>query len=171
MRVERVVSGGQTGADRGALEAAQFDLGWAPGVQVGGYVPRGRRAEDGRVPACFVMEETPESTYGARTMLNALRSNATVLFCHGARTPGTKQTYRLCREMDRPVRVFNLQLAKRVTIANAVAAWVQSLEETVEDHGRTLNVAGTRESGAPGIQAAVREVMRRALPRINGVDT
>lgn len=163
MKVYRVVSGGQTGADRGALEAAQFDLGWKPGERVGGYVPRGRRAEDGRVPDWFLMEETPETGYSVRTHLNVVSSDATVLFYHGAKTPGTRLTFRDCRETGRPCRVFDLQIGHIATTANAVEAWVRSLEPEVG----TLNVAGTRESKAPGIQAAVREVMVAVLERLD----
>ena len=103
--IEKIVSGAQTGADRGGLEAAL-----ARGVPVGGWVPAGRRAEDGTIPERFMqagLVETRSSSYLVRTELNVKDTDATLILSftvEGAISGGTKRTAEFARKHGKPCR-------------------------------------------------------------------
>jgi hypothetical protein len=150
--VARIVSGGQTGADRGGLDAA-IEL----GLPHGGFCPKGRLAEDGVVPARYALEETESAEYEVRTRKNVEASDATVVFTHGALTGGSALTARHAKSVGRPLLWVDL-------VATTTERAVTELRDFVERTGaRTLNVAGARESHAPGIAEQVRRVVRAAL--------
>lgn len=134
--VERIVSGGQTGVDRAALDAAI-----ALGIPCGGWCPRGRRAEGGPIPDAYPLRDTPTAAYPERTAWNVRDSDGTLVLTHGVPTGGTALTVRLARRAGKPVLVADPGQDPPGT----VAAWL--LREGI----RTLNVAGPRESEAPGI--------------------
>jgi hypothetical protein len=143
----RIISGGQTGADRGALDAA-IEL----GSPHGGWCPRSRLAEDGPIPDRYRLRETESSEYAVRTEQNVIDSDATLIFCRGRPSGGTLLTLRLAEAHGRPSRVLDLD---RSPDAAEVRRWLD--QQQVE----TLNVAGPRESQSPGMQAAVRQFMLR----------
>jgi hypothetical protein len=143
-----IVSGGQTGADRGALDAAL-----AAGVPCGGWCPRGRRAEDGTIPERYPLRETPTAEYPQRTAWNVRDSDGTAILHHGKVDRGTALTERLARRQQRPVLLLDVRTAS----PSDLAAWIET-----EKIGR-LNVAGPRESRAPGLQAAVARFLREAF--------
>jgi putative molybdenum carrier protein len=152
-----VVSGGQTGVDRAALDAAL-----ALGLPCGGWCPRGRRAEDGAVPDRYPLRETPSTAYPERTEWNVRDSDGTLVLHRGRLRGGTALTLRLARRYGRPALAVDMAAPPA---AAAVRRWLER-----ERIGR-LNVAGPRESDQPGIhdQAAafLREVFTRpeeALP-------
>ena len=96
--LERIIGGGQTGADRGGLDAALES-----GLPIGGWVPRGRRAEDGTVPEKYAgLLETPTADYRARTERNAKDSDATLIFTHGPLSGGSKLTAGFCEKHGKP---------------------------------------------------------------------
>jgi len=137
IRLERIVSGGQTGVDRGALDAAK-----ALGIPHGGWCPRGRLAEDGTIPLAYELRETPSSDYPVRTEQNVIDSDGTLIFFRDRLFGGTELTRRLCVKHGRPV--LAIDLAGDVD-AKSVYRWI-------DEHAiRVLNVAGPRESSAPGI--------------------
>ncbi len=138
--LERVISGGQTGVDRAALDAAM-----TLGIACGGWCPRGRRAEDGRIPSRYPLQETPGAGYPERTAWNVREADATLILAVGKPGGGTALTVGLARKAAKPVLVVDLE--KGVPAAAEVRAWL--------DRGkvRTLNVAGPRESEHPGIHA------------------
>ncbi len=147
--VREIVSGGQTGVDRAGLEA-----GLALGLAIGGWCPRGRRAEDGCVPARYPMRETASAAYRERTRLNVRDSDATLILCRGPLSGGTRLTAALARKQGRPLRIADL--SRRVQ-APAAAAWLRR-------HGVCrLNIAGPRESQAPGIGAEAERFLLRVL--------
>src|SRR5210317_1948565 len=80
----RIVSGGQTGVDRGALDAAL-----TLGRVCGGWCPEGRLADDGPIPARYPLQELPGGGYRARTRRNVRDSDATLIVTFGAPTGGT----------------------------------------------------------------------------------
>ena len=99
-RLRKVISGGQTGVDRAGLDAARV-----LGIEIGGHCPRGRRAEDGRIPDIYPLEETPESNYKVRTSLNVLNSDATLIYWTDEdekKSRGTGYTIKLCRQARKP---------------------------------------------------------------------
>jgi hypothetical protein len=152
-RPERIVSGGQTGADRAALDWAI-----ANGVPHGGWCPKGRRAEDGEIPGRYELRETDSDTYEERTRLNVRDSDGTVIFSIAADLKGgSAVTELLARELGRPV--LHLSWTR-----NAVDA-ADRLREFVEREGiRTLNVAGPRATGEADVGEFVRETLTAAFP-------
>jgi len=92
MPVTKIISGGQTGADRGGLEAAI-----RCNVPHGGWCPHGRQAEDGVVPEKYRLREMDSPEYQARTEANVLDADATVIFTQGAPTGGSFETIEFCR--------------------------------------------------------------------------
>ena len=149
--IENIVSGAQTGADRGALDAAL-----ARGVPIGGWVPAGRRAEDGIVPDLYMnagLVETRSPSYLVRTELNVKDTDATLILTftvEGAITGGTKRTAEFAQKHGKPCR-FCLASAEGVDPVQLEAA-----VQFVREHDpKVLNVAGPRESKQPGLQVAV----------------
>lgn len=133
----RIVSGGQTGVDRAALDVAL-----ALGIACGGWVPRGRRAEDGALDDRYPMRETANPGYAERTQRNVRDSDATLILTRGPATGGTALTIAAARRLRRPLFVVNLDGAPAPA---AVAAWLS------ETGVRVVNVAGPRESTSPGV--------------------
>jgi hypothetical protein len=135
--VKRIVSGGQTGVDRAALDVAL-----SLGIEHGGWCPRGRLAEDGTIPARYLLTETASSDYAERTEKNVLDSDGTLILYRGRLSGGTSLTRSLAQWYRKPCITFDLE--KRVNVGRA-QRWLD------ENKIRVLNVAGPRESSAPGI--------------------
>jgi hypothetical protein len=147
----KVVSGGQSGVDRASLDAAL-----AAGYEVGGWCPRGRRAEDGPIDGCYPLRETPSPVYRQRTEWNVRDSDATLILHRGALRGGTELTARLARRYGRPL--LTLDLAQDPD-ASIVHRWL------AEHRPRILNLAGPRESGVPGIYSEAHAFLLRVLCR------
>ncbi|WP_432737661.1 putative molybdenum carrier protein [Maridesulfovibrio sp. FT414] len=137
-----VVSGGQTGVDRGALDAAI-----ALGIPHRGWCPRGRKAEDGIIPARYNVQETEYVHYWKRTEHNVLDSDGTLIFSANCESKGTALTIRMARKHRKPVAVVS---PDSMVAEKTVAAWIGA------EKIRILNVAGPRESGCPGISNRTR---------------
>ncbi len=135
--IEKVVSGGQTGVDRAALDTA-LEL----EICCGGWCPKGRRAEDGPLKALYALQETPSSRYPQRTGWNVRDSDGTLVLYRGLLTGGSAYTVELAEKYDRPCLV--LDLSAHPTREN-VWDWVNRHQIHI------LNVAGSRASGNPGI--------------------
>lgn len=143
-----IVSGGQTGVDRGALDAAL-----SMGAPCGGACPANRRAEDGRIPNRYPLTELADPGYAARTEVNARDTDATLILCPGRPTGGTALTIRFAERYRRPICLID---AERLTPEEAGL----EAQRFVDDHGvRRLNVAGPRAGGWPqGTEYARRAV-------------
>jgi hypothetical protein len=147
--VIKIVSGGQTGVDRAALDVAL-----ETGLPCGGWCPKGRRAEDGVIDLRYPLDETPWWGYPQRTEWNVRDSDATLVLTRGAPDRGTALTVELARQYSRPSLVVDL----------GGIADVETVRRWVEEHRvRVLNVAGPRESSCPGIQAEAAAFLRRLL--------
>jgi hypothetical protein len=146
----KIVSGGQTGADRAALD-------WAieRGVPHGGWCPKRRFAEDGCIDERYKLQETPSSNYLERTEWNVRDSDGTVVFSIAKiLTGGAEKTVEFAKKHGRPLI--------RISKSSDLAADASSLRRFVEDNGiRVLNVAGPRESEEGEIGAFVKEVLDR----------
>jgi hypothetical protein len=159
MRISKIISGGQTGADRGGLDAAI-----RCGLPHGGWVPKGRRAEDGRVPETYGgVRETASASYVPRTEANVIDSDATLVMACGLPVGGTMKTCSLALKHARPCIVVNLA-ADRKAAADQIVGWLTS----IPFHEGTLNVAGSRESKVPGMQSATQSVLIEVISRLNG---
>ena len=151
--IEKIVSGGQTGADRAALDVAR-EL----GIATGGWVPRGRRSEDGAIPERYVgLVETDSEAYEPRTERNVRDSDATLILAFGEPRGGTQLAHQLALRFDKPVLTLDLQLS---TIQEAIASVRDWFART---QPRILNVAGPRLSEEPRISHATSDVLREAL--------
>ena len=135
--VARILSGGQTGVDRAALDVA-IRL----GIACGGWVPRGRRAENGTIPSRYPMQETESRAYAARTRRNVADGDATLILTRGRPTGGTALTVACAAALGRLHRVVDLQGAR---VPSDTRAWL------CDNAVGILNVAGPRESTTPGI--------------------
>jgi predicted Rossmann-fold nucleotide-binding protein len=149
MGIERIVSGGQSGVDRAALDVAL-----SLGIPCGGWCPAGRRAEDGRISPVYPLEETPTDDYAERTRWNVRDSDGTLILSVGPPTGGTALTEVFCTLEGRPCIVVDLTGDARV---EPVLAWARA--QAV----RVLNVAGPRESSAPGVHALARAFLQTLL--------
>jgi hypothetical protein len=146
--VERVVSGGQTGVDRAALDVA-LEI----GIPCGGWCPAGRLAEDGVIPERYALRETEEASYPQRTERNVRDSDATLILYRAKMRGGTALTARLARHHGRPCLALEIASAR----PEAIRRWL------AEQGVRVLNVAGPRESESPGIHAEAAALLRQAL--------
>lgn len=175
MTLTRLVSGGQTGVDRAALDAAleaalEVEDLTVENFEVGGWCPKGRRAEDGPLPERYPLEETPSEAYGQRTEWNVRDSDGTLIFTRGPLTGGTALTAELAEKYGRPHLVVDLE----GEVGDVDAGGDHAVEPTAdriadwlaEADLETLNVAGPRESGESGIYEEVRPIVRAVLRRV-----
>lgn len=147
--VKKIISGGQTGVDRAALDVA-MDL----GLLVGGWCPRGRRADDVRIPDRYPLLEMNSSAYPPRTRMNVLRSDATLLIRRGPLTPGSRLTAWYCLANDKKLVEVDIE-----DLNDLAYEYVRSRINNVN----TLNVAGPRELSRPGIYDEACEFLTRLL--------
>ena len=152
----KIISGGQTGADRAALDAAIES-----GLPCGGYCPLGRLAEDGRIPRRYPLTESLSSIYLVRTLQNILCSDATVCFHHGEMEGGTAKTADFCRLHNKPLLLID------AATTSAPRASARLLTFVRKHRPRTLNVAGSRRSKCRTIYAYTRTVLDAALPKLS----
>ena len=149
--VKKVISGGQTGADRGALDAAI-----ALKISHGGWCPRGRKAEDGIIPNLYQLVETPSSRYEKRTYENVKQSDGTLFVLLTDKIDrGTSLTLKYCEQLGKPFfKIVRDQIpVKEEELFKAFSSWVN------ENNIQVLNVAGNRESKAPGLQKFTSEIL------------
>jgi len=142
----KIVSGGQTGADRSALD-------WAIGRKIshGGWCPQGRLAEDGTIGLAYALQETPSPAYLQRTEWNVRDSCGTVIFSQaGQLTGGSLATFELARQLGKPC----LHLTQKEDNADVAA---QLLAFIRRHKIKVLNVAGPAETKEPGVGEFVRQ--------------
>jgi 3-methyladenine DNA glycosylase AlkC len=156
LSVQRVISGGQTGVDRAALDVA-LEL----GIPCGGWCPRGRRAEDGPISKRYPLRETASRQYAQRTRWNVRDADGTLIITAGKLTGGTALTRKVAERLGRPCYVVDLSVSRAVV---PVSRWIRRNSVDV------LNIAGPRESTAPGIQQRARRYLRRLLSRVTPAD-
>jgi len=144
-----VISGGQTGVDRAALDAAM-----AAGIPVGGWCPKGRRAEDGPIDPHYPLTETESADYRERTERNVRDADATLILSPRPLTGGTLETARACERWSRPFLVVD---PKAPDAAGRIREWLARIRP------KTLNIAGPRESQQPGIGDEVRKLLARVF--------
>jgi putative molybdenum carrier protein len=138
--VLKIVSGGQTGVDRAALDAAL-----ACSLRIGGWCPAGRRAEDGLIPTRYPLVETPSPKYPQRTAWNVRDSDATLILTLGELDSGSRLTAEVAQRLGKPCIIATLDSYPRlIELPERLPFGAAEL---------VLNVAGPRESRCPGIYA------------------
>lgn len=147
-----IISGGQTGVDRAALDAAL-----ETGIPAGGWCPEGRKAEDGRISDGYPLWELPGGDYLQRTHRNVADSDATLIICFGKLQGGTERTLHFCRELGKPYLLVD---GSSTTTADAA---VLIRDFLVAKRVYRLNVAGPRASGEPKAYAYTFAALRILL--------
>jgi len=142
-----VRAGGQTGVDRAALDVAL-----TLGISCGGWCPKGRMAEDGRIPDEYPLKETDSENSEERTTLNVKSSDATIVIYWDQFDKGTAFTVSECVINGKPIKEIDLSEPYNIS----------SIRDWLTDHQVIdLNIAGPRESHVPGIYAEARKFLER----------
>lgn len=138
MPLLKIVSGGQTGVDRAALDAAI-----AQGFPVGGWCPVDRFAEDGPIAVHYPLQELPGAGYLQRTRRNVIDSDGTVIIYFGALEGGTLETQRFCQQRGKPLLLLDARTMSEEGAAGRIADFIRKHAIAI------LNVAGPRASKEP----------------------
>jgi hypothetical protein len=153
--LKRIVSGGQTGVDRGALDAAL-----AADFECGGWVPGDRMAEDGVIPERYPLVALPYGNYQQRSRLNVVDSDATAILYEGNLSGGTRLTRDLCDLLNRPcILISASETPDPIAAGEAVLRFIE------DNNIETLNVAGPRASGWAGGYAFALGVIAGVIAR------
>ncbi len=143
-----IISGGQTGADQAALDAAIFLR-----IPHGGWICSGRKTEAGPLPDKYLLKEIESPRYRDRTEKNILAADGTLIFCFGPPTGGSALTEALAIRHDRPCLRLDLDVITETQAATALLSWLH------EQKIRILNVAGPRASNEPRIHGVVYSIL------------
>lgn len=143
IKTEMIISGGQTGADRAAL-----DFAIANNIPYGGWLPKGRKTEDGTLDQKYHLQEMPTTDYPKRTEKNVLDADGTVIVSHGILTGGSALTREYARQHKKHWLHINLEELAMNEAAEMLKGWLENNEIKV------LNVAGPRARKDPAIYEA-----------------
>lgn len=161
--LKKIISGGQTGADQGALHGASI-----AGIETGGTAPKGWQTERGPNPSLlkhYNLCQFQYFGYAARTLENIRAADATLIFGK-VTSSGSNLTLKICVEYNSPVRIIpwtsKTAHIKESYPAQQIANWIR--EERIE----TLNFAGNRESGNPGIHVAAKNFVIELIAQLRG---
>jgi hypothetical protein len=152
MQIKKIISGGQTGADQAALDVA-IEM----SIPHGGWVPKGRKTEKGRLPDGYNVRETEAIDYDQRTELNVVDSDATLILSKGQLEGGSALTQQLARKHHKPCLVIDLDELSEYKAVEIIRSWLDVRKIEV------LNVAGPRESENPGIYENVKDLLKSVL--------
>jgi hypothetical protein len=150
--IEKIISGGQTGVDQAALDVAIES-----GIPHGGWIPKGRKTEDGILPDKYQLQEMPTASYPKRTEQNILDSDGTLIICHGKLTGGSSLTRKVAKKHDRPWLHLDMDKLSISDASKTTALWID------QNNVQVLNVAGSRASKNPEIYKATVEILKTAL--------
>ncbi|MDO4897153.1 MAG: putative molybdenum carrier protein [Moraxella sp.] len=158
MNFPTVISGGQTGVDRGALDGAL-----AKGVPCGGHCPEDRRAEDGKIDDKYPLTPLVGAGYRRRTRQNVMDSDATVIIYHAQITPksGTELTLKTCISQHKPYLLIDMNVFDVAVASMYVIDFIKKYQIS------TLNFGGSRGSLMPTIHAYTQKVVEQAIERFD----
>ena len=154
MALAKIVSGGQTGVDRGALDAAL-----EAGFPCGGWAPEGRAAEDGPIHERYPLQVLAGAGYEERTLRNVIDSDGTAILYLGTLEGGTRQTMVHCVERGKPFELVDASRAGPHDAAAKLAAFIEHHRLAV------LNIAGPRASKWPEAYQYAHSTLRHLLSR------
>jgi hypothetical protein len=138
VKAPKIISGGQTGVDRAAL-----DVSLKHGIDCGGWCPAGRLDEFGRIPDCYPVRELQAGGFAERTLQNVEDSDGTVVIYSGQIGGGTAQTVRFCVELKRPHELIDASKIRAEDAVSLITDFVRAKKIKI------LNVAGPRRSEWP----------------------
>lgn len=150
--VTKIISGGQTGADRAALDVA-IKL----GIPHGGWLPKGRLTENGMLDNKYRLKEMESANYNKRTEQNVIDSDGTLILSHGKLTGGSDYTRDMVLRHGRPLLHLDLSNMPTSKAASQIKSWV------AEHEIKILNVAGPRASKDPSIYRSTTKILESAL--------
>jgi hypothetical protein len=157
--ITKIISGGQTGADRAALDfAIKYN------IPYGGWLPKGRRTEDGTLPEIYQLQEMPTDEYSKRTDQNILDSDATLILSHAHLSGGSALTQSLAEKHGKPYIHIDLSKVDMRKAGLIVNIWIQRYKIKV------LNVAGPRASKDPKIYQATFGLLEVLFMKETGVE-
>jgi hypothetical protein len=146
--LEKIISGGQTGADQAALDGAI-----ASGVSHGGCIPAGRKTEAGMLPLSYDMTVLDSERYNERTERNVIDGDGTLILSHGPLTGGSALTEKIAMRLGKPCLHIDFKRTDMAQAHSRVAAWIDKADIKV------LNVAGPRASSDPKIYGVTRKLI------------
>ena len=149
--LKKIISGGQTGADRAALDTA-IRL----GIPHGGWIPKGCITEEGPLPDKYQLQEMPTDSYSKRTEQNVIDSDGTLIIARGKLTGGTDHTRHMTLKHQKQLLGIDLNLTNHFAGASLVTSWIKM------QHIQVLNVAGPRASEDPAIYNDVFKILEIA---------
>ncbi|MBE0469966.1 MAG: putative molybdenum carrier protein [Methyloprofundus sp.] len=154
----KIVSGGQTGVDRAALDAAI-----ECNIEAGGWCPDGRKAEDGRIAEHYPLIELPRAGYKKRTLKNVQDSDGTVIIYFSMLSGGTKLTVDFCIKEKKPYVLIDANQLSELQAVQEIIAFIAEFKI------QTLNVAGPRASNAVRAysypKAVITEIIEKTLDK------
>ncbi len=150
--ITKIISGGQTGADRAALDAA-IKL----NIPHGGWITKGRLTEDGTLPNKYKLQEMPTDNYPARTEQNVIDSDGTLIFARGKLTVGSDYTRQMTLKHRKQLLGIDLILTSHFDAASLIASWIKLQRVQV------LNVGGPRASKDPRIYSDVLRILGQTI--------
>ena len=148
----KIISGGQTGVDRGALDAAL-----ETGIKCGGTCPAGRKAEDGVIPEIYPLTELASNVYSDRTRQNVSDSDATLIIHFGQLEGGTAFTQQCCISEAKPYLVIDAGEVDQAALVQQIVNFIRQNKIEV------LNVAGPRASKVPVAQKITNQLLTSVL--------
>ena len=148
MKALKIISGGQTGVDRAALDVALDRE-----IECGGWCPAGRLDEFGKIPGHYPIQELQNGGFMERTLQNVKHSDGTVVIYPGELRGGTEQTVRFCIDLKRPHQMIDASKLSAESAAKLIADFVREKKIDI------LNVAGPRQSEWPEGYAYVARVL------------
>lgn len=143
--LKKIISGGQTGADQGALDAAM-----EKGFRYGGSIPAGRKTENGPLPSSYAMTVMSSAEYRVRTLQNIKDADGTLILSHGPLSGGSLLTLNLAEKLERPCLHINFSAIDTKDATIEARRWIR------ENRIETMNVAGPRASSDSRIHNRVR---------------
>ena len=149
--LKKIISGGQSGVDRAALDVAlKYN------ISCGGWCPKGRRAEDGPIEERYPLQEAEDEKYETRTRLNVLSSDATLILFQTVPDKGTILTKELTKVYAKPLLEVDLKESWKYTLQKTMG-WLENHQV------KTLNIAGPRESNSPGVYSTAFRFLERLV--------
>jgi hypothetical protein len=158
--LKKIISGGQTGADRAALDVA-IKL----GVPHGGWIPKGRLTEEGSLPQRYQLQEMPTESYRLRTEQNVIDSDGTLIVARGKLTGGSDYTREMALKHKKQLLYVDLDTYEPTDASSLIASWIRMQRIEI------LNVAGPKASKDPTIYAAVQKILEPAIEIHNAQDS